>query len=305
MTFVLKILGANSAAPAHNRNQSSQLLNIQNQYFLIDCGEGTQHQLRRFKVRISKINHIFISHLHGDHYLGLMGLILTMHLQGRVNDLFIFGPSGLSEIITIQLKHSKTVLNFRIVFTGIDPSANILIFETIALNVHTISLSHRIGCTGFLFREKPKLRRINKLRMPENISLMQIVALKNGEDLYDGLGKIIYKNGDLTLAPKKSRSYAYCSDTIYDESIIGFLKNVDLLYHESTFLHEQVMRARETFHTTALQAGIIAKKAQVGQLILGHYSIRYKDLLPLLEEARQEFTNTILAIEGNDVVLEE
>ncbi len=141
--------------------------------------------------------------------------------------------------------------------------------------------------------------------MPENISLMQIVALKNGEDLYDGLGKIIYKNGDLTLAPKKSRSYAYCSDTIYDESIIGFLKNVDLLYHESTFLHEQVMRARETFHTTALQAGIIAKKAQVGQLILGHYSIRYKDLLPLLEEARQEFTNTILAIEGNDVVLEE
>lgn len=305
MTFVLKILGSNSAAPAHNRNQTSQLLNIQNQYFLIDCGEGTQHQLKRFKVRISKINHIFISHLHGDHYLGLMGLILTMHLQGRINDLFLFGPAGLSEIITIQLKNSKTILNFKIDFNSIDPNGDKIIFENRVLSVKTIPLCHRIDCTGFLFLEKPKLRRINKIKLPKDLSLTNIIALKKGEDIYDENGKLLYKNRELTLPPKRSRSYAYCSDTIYNENIIEHIKSVDLLYHESTFLHDQERRARETFHTTALQAGIIAQKATVGKLILGHFSIRYKDLVPLLEEAQQEFKDTILAIEGQDIIIEE
>lgn len=305
MTFILKILGSNSAAPAHNRHQSSQLLNLQNQFYLIDCGEGTQNQLRKFKVRISKINHIFISHLHGDHYLGLLGLILTMHLQGRVNDLHIFGPAGLTEIIVIQLKHSRTILNYKIVFTETNPTDHVIIYETNAISVETIPLSHRIECTGFIFREKPKLRRINKNALPGDINLLEIIALKEGKDLYGEDGNLKYANSHLTLPPKKSRSFAYCSDTVYDESIVDKIKNVDLLYHESTFLHDQKGRAKETFHTSALQAGIIARKAEVGKLILGHFSIRYKDLDPLLLEAKKEFSNAFLAVEGFDIILEE
>ncbi|CAN5201154.1 ribonuclease Z [soil metagenome] len=305
MTFILKILGSNSAAPAHNRHQTSQLLNVQNQLFLIDCGEGTQNQLRRFKVRISKIHHIFISHLHGDHYLGLLGLILTMHLQGRVKDLHLYGPAALTEIIVIQLKHSRTILNYNIVFNSIDPDQNKVIFENNDLTVETIPLTHRIDCTGFLFKEKPKLRRINKKRLPPDIPLKHILALKNGEDIFNNEGEILYRNRELTLPPKRSRSYAYCSDTIYDEGIVEQIKHVDLLYHESTFLDDQRERARETLHSTALQAGCIARKAKVNMLVLGHYSIRYKELEPLLQEAKEEFLNTILAIEGMDISLDE
>ena len=305
MTFILKILGSNSAAPAHNRHQTSQLLNVQNQFYLIDCGEGTQNQLRRFKARISKIHHIFISHLHGDHYLGLLGLILSMHLQGRVKDLNLYAPAALAEIIVIQLKHSRTILNYKIIFNSIDPDHSKIIFENNDLTVESIPLIHRISCTGFLFREKPKLRRINKKKLPPDFPLTYILALKNGEDILDNKGDIIYRNRELTLPPKRSRSYAYCSDTIYNEGIIDKIKNVDLLYHESTFLDDQKERARETFHSTALQAGSIARKAKVNMLVLGHYSIRYKELEPLLEEAKAEFLNTILAIEGMDISLDE
>jgi ribonuclease Z len=234
-----------------------------------------------------------------------MGLILSMHLQGRIHDLFIFAPAGLSEIITIQLKHSKTILKFRMVFECIDPTANCIIFENKFLTVQSISLSHRIECTGFLFVEKPKLHRIDKFKLPQDITLTQILSLKKGEDIYDDLGQLVYKNHELTLPPKKSRSYAYCSDTIYDESIIEHIKFVDLLYHEATFLHDQEIRAKETFHTTALQAGLIAKKANVGKLMLGHFSIRYKDLTPLLEEAQKVFKHTILAVEGQDIVIDD
>jgi ribonuclease Z len=305
LTFILKILGSNSAAPAHNRHQTSQLLNIQNQLYLIDCGEGTQNQLKRFRARISKIHYIFISHLHGDHYLGLMGLILSMHLQGRVKDLHIFGPAPLAEIIVLQLKHSRTILNFKINFLNIDPIGSNVIYENNDLTVETIPLTHRIDCTGFLFREKPKLRRINKSKLPPDFPLTHILALKEGEDILDINGQILFRNRELTLPPKRSRSYAYCSDTIYNEGIIEQIKNVDLLYHESTFLDDQRERARETFHSTALQAGCIARKAKVNMLVLGHYSIRYKELEPLLKEAKEEFLNTILAIEGMDISLEE
>lgn len=305
MTFILKILGSNSAAPAHNRHQTSQLLNVQNQLYLIDCGEGTQNQLRRFKARISKIHHIFISHLHGDHYLGLLGLILSMHLQGRVKDLHLYAPAALAEIIVIQLKHSRTILNYKIIFNSIDPDHMQIIYENNDLTVETIPLLHRISCTGFLFREKPKLRRINKKKLPTDFPLTHILALKKGEDIFDENGAILYRNRELTLPPKRSRSYAYCSDTIYNEDMVDQIKDVDLLYHESTFLDDQRERARETYHSTALQAGIIARKAKVNMLVLGHYSIRYKELEPLLKEAKEEFLNTILAIEGMDISLDE
>lgn len=305
MSFTLKILGSNSAAPAHNRHQTSQLLNVQNHTFLIDCGEGTQIQLIKYKLKAQKINNIFISHLHGDHYLGLMGLISTMHLQNRTKDLFIYGPPGLAEIITLQLQYSQTILNYKIKFQEVDTSKRKVIFEDEILVVETIPLNHRIGCAGFLFREKPKKRRIIKEKLPHNCSLKNILSLKNGEDIYDEDGEILYHNESMTFPPRKSRSYAYCSDTKYDENIIEQIKHVDLLYHESTFLSDREERANQTFHSTARQAATIAKKAEVGKLLLGHYSIRYKELQPLLDEARDVFENAALAIEGETIDIPE
>ncbi len=305
MSFSLKILGSNSAAPAHNRHQTSQLLAVQNHTFLIDCGEGTQMQLIKYRVKAQKINHIFISHLHGDHYLGLMGLISTMHLQGRTADLFIYGPPGLAEIITLQLQYSQTVLNYKIKFQELDTAIRKVIFEDAVLSVETIPLNHRIGCAGFLVREKPKKRRIIKEKLPEDFSLQNILKLKNGEDIVDEEGNTLFRNEDMTLPPRKSRSYAYCSDTKYEENIIEQIKNVDLLYHEATFLSDREDRARQTFHSTARQAATIAKKAAVGQLLLGHYSIRYRELQPLLIEAREVFENAHLAIEGESIEISE
>jgi ribonuclease Z len=304
LTFVLKILGSNSAAPAYNRHPTSQLLHIQQEYFLIDCGEATQMQLNRYKVRFTRINHIFISHLHGDHYLGLVGLLSTMHLNKRTEDLFLYGPGGLVEILSLQFKYSDTRLNYRIHFRELSQKRE-LIFENENITVETIPLCHRIQCTGFLFREKPKKRRINKQTLPENISLQQIMRLKKGDDLYNQKGDLLYKNEDLTLPPRKSRSYAYCSDTRYQENLIPQLQGVDALYHESTFLDKEALRATETFHSTAAQAARIAQQAGVQKLLLGHFSSRYKDLTPFLEEARQVFPQSYLALEGEDFIVEE
>lgn len=301
MSFALKILGSNSAAPAHNRHQTAQLLTVGQHVFLIDCGEGTQMQLTKYKAKLHKIQHIFISHLHGDHYLGLMGLISTLHLQNRTSDLHIYGPTGLADIITLQLKHSETVLNYKIFFRKLDTAIRETIFDDDFLSIETIPLNHRIGCSGFLFREKPKKRRIIKEKLPTGISLAHIVALKNGEDIYDESGELMFQNEDMTLPPKKSRAYAYCSDTKYDEQIIDQIAHVDLLYHESTFLSDREERAAQTYHSTARQAATIALKAQVGLLLLGHYSIRYKELQPILDEAWEVFPNAKLAIEGETI----
>lgn len=304
MTFKLKILGTNAAAPAHNRNQTSQLLVINNYRFLIDCGEGTQMQLSKYNVKLNKIDYIFISHLHGDHFFGLMGLISTMHLFRRSKDLHLYGPQGLSEIITTSLKYSESNLNFKIIFHALDKDTSEQIFENELLTIDTIPLNHGIRCNGFLFKEKPKPRKINKENLPENFSLANMALLKKGMDILDDEGQIIFKNEDLTLPAKKSFSYAYCSDTIFDESIVPYIMKVDLLYHESTFTTDMEDRAKETFHSTAKQAAIIANKAQVSKLMLGHYSIRYKDLQPLLSEAKAIFPETILAKEGESIVLE-
>jgi len=215
VNFELTILGSNSAAPAHNRNQTSQVLHQLNNYFLIDCGEGTQTRLRKFRIPASKINHIFISHLHGDHYLGLMGLLLTMNLHHRAQPLTIYGPAGLAEILTIQFKYSETRLNFDLTLEELDTKRSYVIFEDEQVQVETIPLSHRISCCGFKFKEKPKPLRLNREKLNDHIALAERVDLKKGLDIIDGSGNVKYKNSDYTLAPRKSRSYAYCSDTIF------------------------------------------------------------------------------------------
>ena len=305
MTFRLKILGSNSAAPAFNRNQTSQVLQVYNNYFLIDCGEGTQLRLGKARVKINKINHIFISHMHGDHYFGLIGLVSTMHLFGRKHDLNIYCPTALKDIIDLQLKHSETILNFQINYFFIDQMEEDIIFDNKHVTIQKFLLNHSIYCSGFLFREKPKPIRINKEKLPENFSVANIGKLKKGEDIYDNDGKLLFRNSDLTLPARRSRSYAYCSDTKYEENIIPIIKGVDLLYHEATFTKEMEERADRTFHSTAEQAGKIAKKAKTKKLLIGHYSVRYRELEPVLKEAQSVFPESYLAIEGNFIDVDE
>jgi ribonuclease Z len=298
--FELKILGANSASPVYNRHHTSQLLTIEDTKFLIDCGEATQHQLIKYHCKPNKIDYIFISHLHGDHYLGLVGLLSTMHLQGRSKPLTLFAPQPLSEIITIQLKYSETVLNYPLKFVATNTNSPELILELEKVKVHSFPLNHRIPCCGFLFEEKPRKRRINKEKFPPNGSLAHMAMLKLGNDVLDDDGKILYDVANYTLPPYRSRSYAFCSDTIYMPQNADFLNGVDMLYHEATFLHEMLQRATDTFHTTAKQAAEFANLCKAKQLIIGHYSSRYKDTQPLLDEACLYFPNTLPAIEGND-----
>lgn len=232
-----------------------------------------------------------------------MGLIFTMHLLKRKNDLFIYGQKGLQEIIITQLKYSETVLNYNINFKTLNPAKPSLLFEDEVIEIRSFPLSHRISCCGFLFKEKPKPVRLNKENLPQNILLAHIVQLKNGEDVYDDQGKMLYSNKALTLPPRKSRSYAYCSDTKYDESILPYIQHVDLLYHEATFLQDKEAWAQQTNHSTAIQAAQIAKKAAVGTLLIGHYSARYSDLTPFLTQSRTVFDNTRLAIEGESIAI--
>jgi ribonuclease Z len=299
MNFEVTILGSSSATPIFQRHPTAQVLVIRERFFLIDCGEGTQSQLLKYKIRLSKIGHIFISHLHGDHYLGLVGLLSTMHLQGRTTELHLYGQPDLMDIIEMQLRLSQTRLRYQLVFHPVRQFAATIIFEDDDILVKTIILNHRIPCVGFVFREKPKPRKliINKLQQ-YNIPFSYYGLLKEGQDFESENGKII-ANSELTVSSQPPRSYAFCSDTIYDESIIDDIKGVDLLYHESTFLHDMLERAQTTFHTTSLQAATIAKKARVGKLLLGHFSARYKDLYPLLAEARSVFSNSELALEGS------
>lgn len=291
--------------PAYGRHHTSQLLKIKNQCFLIDCGESTQTQLSRYNGKLNQIAHIFISHLHGDHYLGLMALLSSMHLMNRKKPLRLYGHKGLSEIISLQLKYSHTVFNYEIDFVELDPKEPRVIFENDELTVETIPLRHRISCTGFLFKEKPKPRRLNKERLPKNLSLENIARLKKGEDALDDNGDVLFTNEALTLPARPSRAYAYCSDTIYYEDIIPQIRGVDLLYHEATFLEEDAEKAAGTFHSTAKQAASIAKQAEVGTLVIGHFSARYKELDEFLTEAQSVFERTSLAIEGEAFEIKE
>lgn len=303
MKFELTILGASSATPTSNRNPTAQVLNVLERFFLIDCGEGTQMQLRKFKIKFQRINHIFISHLHGDHYFGLMGLLSSMHLLGRQNELHLYAPAPLKEIIDIQLKYSETYLNYPLVFHPLNFDSKNLLFEDDLVKVSSFPLFHRIATCGFLFEEKPKAKSIIKEKIKEyQIGVADIHHIREGHDLITKDGKII-PNSELTHPGPNLRKYAYCSDTRYNEKLLEYVSEVNLLYHEATFLHELIERAEATFHTTAKEAGIFAAKANVKQLIIGHFSARYPDLKPLLDEAVEQFTNTILAQEGQSYLI--
>ena len=303
MIFELTILGANAAIPAHGRFPTSQVLCVNHKYYMIDCGEGTQIQLFRYKIKINRIHAIFISHLHGDHYLGLMGLLNTMNLRGRTEPLYLYAPKGLQEIITLQLKYSHSIFNYPVFFTETNQEESVFLFEDEKVTVHTIPLLHRIPCCGFLFREKKKDKNLIKEKIPSDLPIAGRIALKKGENFeYDSQ---LFKSEDYTYLPSKRRSYAFCSDTIYLPSLIEFIQGVDLLYHEATFTYVHEERAAQTFHSTGQQAALIAKKANVEKLILGHFSTRYYDLLPLLNEAKAIFPNSVLAIEGKKFVVNE
>lgn len=299
MEFEVTILGSNSAIPAHGRNQTSQLVSVGNSFLLIDCGEGTQIQLRKYKLKFGKIDFIFISHLHGDHFYGLMGLISSFHLVKRERLLTIFGPSGLDEIITTQLKHTNTKLGFPLRFVPTLAEGKNLILEEPFFRVFTFPLQHRIPCTGFLIEEKPGLRNMVKEKLAKTkLPIEAIISLREGKDYADADGNVRYTVEEYTFPPKQSKKYCYCSDTVFDPGLVDYIREVDLLYHEATFGDDETERAGTTFHSTSRQAGIIAMKAKVGKLLLGHYSSRYKDLSPILEQAKEVFENTYLSEEG-------
>lgn len=297
MTFEVTILGSNSAIPAHGRHPTAQVLNHNENFFLLDCGEGTQMRLSQLKIRRSKIDHIFISHLHGDHYYGLPGLITSYHLLQRKEPLHIFAPNGLKEIIDLNFKYSNTHLLYELQFHEFGCDSPEKIFESGELIVTTIPMNHRIPCCGFIFREKKHPRKILPEKLEAyHVPVSAIADLKHGKDFVTE-GKTI-RNSELTGDSPPQRSYAFCSDTLYNEGIISMIEGADLVYHEATFMNESADRATQTFHCTTAQAATIANKARAGKLLIGHFSAKYTELELMLEEARVIFPNTELAIEG-------
>jgi len=294
----LTILGCYSATPRTNTNPTAQVLDIQNHLFLIDCGEGTQVELRRNKIKFARIKHIFISHLHGDHFFGLVGLISTFRLLTREADLHIYGPKGLKDIITLQMKLSESWTNYQLIFHELNSKESECVFEDDKVEVYTIPLNHRVYTNGFLFKEKEKERKLDVTAAEnEHINVAYYRKLKQGFDVINEDGKLI-KNEMVTSEGKKPLSYAFCSDTMYDESIIPIINGVDVLYHESTFLDKNKKLAEPTKHSTAKQAATIAKKANVKKLILGHYSTRYDGINDFKVEANSIFNNVVLAEDG-------
>jgi ribonuclease Z len=260
MTFSLTVLGSSAAIPAYNRNLSAHLLNVNERFFLFDCGEGTQFQLRKYHYSYRKISHILISHLHGDHFFGLIGLLNSMHLLGRKEELHLYADARLQEILDHQMEASMTCLNFQLIFHSLVMGKYQLLLDDVKFSIHSFPLRHSIPCCGFVVREKKPPRRT-----------------------------------------KTARSYAYCSDTVFDESIVQYIQHVSLLYHEATFMQNMAHAAAEKFHSTAMEAALIAKKAVAGKLLLGHFSARYEDLTALLQEARSVFPASFLPVEGTKI----
>ncbi|MEO0038755.1 MAG: Ribonuclease [Bacteroidota bacterium] len=300
----LTILGCYAATPRTLSNPTSQVLEIKNRVFLIDCAEGTQVQLRKSKIKFSKINHIFISHLHGDHFYGLIGLISTFMLLNRENDLHIYGPKGIKEIILLQLRASDSYSGYNLYFHELTSKESVTVFEDEKVIVKTIPLSHRIYTNGFLFQEKNIERKLN-FETIENYTIDKVYfnKIKFGGDITLDDGTVI-PNSELSFPPLPVKSYAYCSDTKYDEKIIPIIQNVDYLYHESTFLESEEALSEKTMHSTAKQAATIASKAQVKNLILGHYSTRYSSIELFKEEAQTIFPSVHLAEDGKEFSLD-
>jgi ribonuclease Z len=304
MKFEITILGSSSATPVYNRNPTAQLLNCNEKFYLIDCAEGTQQQLIKFNIKGSKIDYVFISHLHGDHYFGLIGLLSSMHLNGRLKPIQIFAPAPLLEILELQFKHSDTQLRYAIEFTAVTADVPQVVFENADLVVETIILNHRIPCTGYKFTQKKRLRKllIDKLTA-EDIPVAYFPLLKKGLNLDLPNGQVLL-NEEYTIAPDEPKCYCYCSDTLADDSYLASIQGCTTLYHEATFLHELLDRANVTHHSTALQAAEVAKKVGAQQLLIGHFSSRYKVLHPLLDEAKSVFENTKIAVEGTTYSIE-
>ena len=294
--FEVTTLGTGAALPARGRYPTAQLLNIHEGEYLIDCGEGTQERLREAGVNFMRIGHVFISHLHGDHFFGLVGLISSMHLMGRKNALHVHAHADLKEVIELQLRVSGTFLRFPMHFHAILPVNGALIHEDSRVTVTSLKLKHRIDCIGFVFRERPALRNL-RLETLKLIPHFKRKAIKEGEDLVFPDGSR-HPNMDLTSDPPAPRAYAYCSDTAYAPELVPYIEGVDVLYHEATFTRMLAARAKETAHSTAEQAAMLARAANVKQLLLGHFSSRYKGTDELLNEALAIFPNTIASEDG-------
>jgi len=297
MSFYVTILGSSSAIPTSERNLAAQVINHLERFFLIDCGEGTQIQLRRFRIKFTRINHIFISHLHTDHVMGLPGLLSTYSVLGRTQPLHLYADPRLETYLQYHRHFFYEELSFPLIFHPIQAKKSELLYEDERLIVSTLPLKHRVPCVGFLFKEKLQPRRIRKECIERyNLTIRDIQTIKNGADYFDG--KKLLKNEDLTLPPPPVRSYAYCSDTRPVDDIIPLIEGVDTLYHEATFLEEDGELAHKTYHSTASDAARLALKAKAGQLIIGHFSSRYRYGGLFLEQARQLFPATLMVEDG-------
>jgi ribonuclease Z len=301
MTFSLTVLGSSSALPTEDRFPTAHVLNVHERFFLIDCGEGAQMQLKRFgNIKFSKLNEIFISHLHGDHIFGLYGLISSLDLMGRTEDLNIYAHNDLNEVLNNHLKYFGTNMSYRVVFHPVNAYSNEIVYEDSILTVETIPLKHRVPTCGYLFREKTPQRNIYKEVISEyNIAVADIVRIKDGEDFITASGKVI-PNERLTYLPYMPRSYAFCSDTMYSEKVAEIVKGVDLLYHEATFLNNMQYMAHQTSHSTTVEAGEIALKAGVKRLLIGHFSSRYEKrmLSQFQREVQSVFPDADIVQEG-------
>ncbi len=296
--FELHILGCGSALPTTRHFSTSQVLNIRDKLFMIDCGEGAQLQFRKSRLKFSRLTHIFISHLHGDHCFGLLGLISTLNLLGRTAELHIHSPKGLEELMAPMLAFFNRQMTYRVLFHEFDTKEPSLIYEDRSLTVTTIPLCHRMPCSGFLFAEKQSLNHIVREMVDfYQVPVYELNRIKNGADYVTPEGEVV-PNSRLTRPAEPPRRYAYCSDTLFTPSIAEQIKGVDLLFHEATFANEDAPRAKETFHSTAAQAGEMARNAGVKKLVIGHFSARYEDESLLLREASAVFPDTVLAKEN-------
>lgn len=298
MKFKLTILGSGGAIPTVQKKPTSQFLNIQDRYFLIDCGEGTQIQLRRFKCKFQKIDNIFISHLHGDHYLGLVGLLSSLNLLGRNQKLNIYAPEKLKKILDVHEEINGRKFDFEIIFHPLKFDGLHCLYEDNIVQVFSFPVDHSIPTCGFLFKEKERPRKLLKDKIKEfKIPISELNNIKNGKDFIQNNKRI--DNDLLTISSPSPRSYAFCADTVYNKSIVKFISEVDLLYHESTFLSSMLSRAKITKHSTAKQAALIANEARVDKLLIGHFSSRYKEI-DLFEAEAKVFFNATTAVSDGD-----
>ncbi len=299
MGFEVTILGSGAALPTHNRNPSAQYINCNDRHILIDCGEATQIQIRKYHIKLQKISHILISHLHGDHFFGLVGLLSTLHLLGRDQGITVYGPVELESIVRSQLEIAGNRLCFEIIFVPLNGNEHQVIFEDRLIEIWAFPLNHRIPTNGFRIQEKPKERSLDGEKFKrDGLSLTNIPLFKNGENILLSDGSILYAD-DYTFPASEAKSYSYCSDTLYDERIVPYIQKSTLLYHEATFLHNMLERAVATRHTTAKQAAQIAQLAEVKQLLIGHLSARYETGKAHQEEARELFKSTVVVEDGD------